>query len=91
MSKVIRHVEGGPLHDLLLKACPPHKKVDGIYVPDPEGVRSITVLAHTLGMSAWGVHKWIKNNRVPPQKVRAIVDNNPEVVSLQDFSPYVFG
>lgn len=91
-SKIIRHSEGGPLHDLLLKACVPHKKTpEGEYVPDKDGVRSITVLAHTLGMSAWGVHKWVKNNRVPPEKVKKMVENNPKKVSLSDFSPYVFG
>ena len=91
MSKVIRHKTGNPLHDLLLRACPPHRETENGYVPDPDGIRSISVLAYTLGMSRWGVHKWVKNNRVPPQKVKVMVENNPEAVSLQDFSPYVFG
>lgn len=85
----------GPLHGLLLRACPPSLPMgDGTYKivePNTEGaVQSIAALAAHLSMSAWGVQKWCKANRVPPVKARMIVDMNPGEVTLADFSPYIY-
>lgn len=92
--KVRKIKDCGPLHALLLRACPPHKRTrrgeDLIYVPDDTGTKSIAILAHTLGMSAWGVQKWCKDGRLPPRRVVQIVDNNPGEVSIADFSPFVY-
>jgi len=93
--KIRKIKDCGPLHDLLLRACPPHSRVKGennerIYVPDPSGTKSIAILAHTLNMSAWGVQKWCKDGRVPPKRAREMVDNNPDEVSLADFGPFVY-
>lgn len=87
----------GPLHDLLLKACP----------PDADGVKSIPLLAEThLSMTPYGVYKWIKNAKIPPEKAALVVQINTdfwakeksegrpvrkdEQVSLNDFHPYVY-
>lgn len=70
----------GPLHDLLLEACP----------PDEDGVKSIPILAVALGMSPYGVYKWIRNTKVPPDKAVKIVDVGQGRVKLEDFHPYVY-
>jgi len=81
----------GGLQDLLLKACPPHKRVGPRkYEPDANGFKSIAILAHTLNMSAWGVQRWIHEGKVPAKRVTEIVKNNPEAVSQEDFIKYVF-
>lgn len=90
-TTIRRHAELGPLHDLLLKACPPHKRQkDGKYVPDPNGTKSISILAQSLSLSPWAVHKWVKKGKVPPGQAARMVDNNPDEVSLADFSPFVY-
>ena len=83
----------GPLHELLLKACP----------PDPHGIKSIPILAKALDMSTYGVYKWIENVKVPPDQAVRIVEasrgpkdpSNPDAlrpwrVTIDDFYPYVF-
>ena len=77
-----RHIEGGPLHDLLLKACP----------PDETGKRSISVLAASFNppITPWAVHKWVLKGKIPPGRVVQIVDMSPETVTLADFSPFVY-
>lgn len=81
----------GPLHSLLIRACLPHTKIDGVLTPDPAGDKSIAILAHTLGLSAWGVQKWANRGKIPPGRVIEIVNTNPEEVSIADFSPFVYG
>jgi hypothetical protein len=75
-----KYKELGPLHDLLLKACP----------PDENGVTSIPILARSLGMSAWGVFKWIKADKIPPRQAARISQMSDGRVSLDDFTPYVY-
>lgn len=84
-------MENDPLHNLLLRACPPHSlRSDGTYVPDENGVKSISVLAQTLSLSRMAITKWVQSGRVPPRQVRRMVDNNPREVTLADFSPFVY-
>jgi hypothetical protein len=71
----------GPLHELLIEACPPNQK----------GVRSIPVLAKALGLSAWAVFKWIKRNEIPPRQAKRVVDLSKGRVKLDQFSPFIFG
>jgi hypothetical protein len=75
-----RYKKLGPLHDLLLKACP----------PDIEGNVSIPRLAEMLEMSSWGIYKWIRAGKIPPTQVVRIVDVSQGRVSISDFSPFVF-
>lgn len=77
---VDRHKNLGPLHDLLLKACP----------PDEHGRRSIPVLARHLNMTSWGIFKWIKASHIPPKQAARIVTLSEGRVSLEDFTPFVF-
>lgn len=55
-----------------------------------KGVKSISVLAKLLGMSAWGVNKWIHKKSIPPKKAKAIVDMSEGRVALDEFSPFIF-
>jgi hypothetical protein len=70
----------GPLHDLLLEACP----------PDGTGERSIPILARHLQMSSWGVFKWIKYNKLPPRQAVKIVALSEGRVTIESFHPYIF-
>jgi hypothetical protein len=79
-KKVRKYKELGPLHDLLLKACPPNE----------HGERSIPILAKYLDMSSWGVFKWIKNNKLPPRQAMKIVELSEGKVTIDQFSPYIF-
>lgn len=87
----------GPLHTLLVRACPPHaRKREGkrgkwTYYEDPKGsFKSLPLLAKKLGMTAWGVQKWCQDNHLPAKRATQIVDLNPDEVSLAEFSPFVY-
>lgn len=77
---IVRHRENGPLHDLLLKACP----------PDENGVKSISVLSAIMGISAWSIHKWVQKGKIPPVRAVEVVDISEGRVTLADFSPFVY-
>lgn len=81
-DKILRYQELGPLHDLLLQATP----------PDPiTGVKSITRLSRLLGMSSWGVYKWIKAGKIPPgQAVRIVALSRGRLVAREDFDDFVY-
>lgn len=70
----------GPLHRLLLEACPPNE----------DGDRSITILAKALGMSSWGIFKWIRNGRIPPRQAANVVDVSQGKVTLHQFDPFIY-
>lgn len=77
----------GPLHDLLLEACPPNE----------QGVQSIPILAEALGMTAYGVYKWIENVKIPSEKAQKVVEvskgpkgKDEPRVKLEQFYPYIF-
>lgn len=77
---VRRFKDAGPLHDLLIQACPPTK----------DGSQSIPLLAERLKMTPQGVYKWITNGRVPPRQAVRVVQLSRGRVSLDDFTPYIF-
>lgn len=77
---IVRHADLGPLHDLLLRACP----------PDSRGYKSITVLAEAIGLSAWAIHKWIKAGRIPPNRARDIAKLSAGRVELAEFETFVY-
>ena len=79
---VIRRLtEGGPVQAILLKVCPPNK----------EGIKSITVLAEAMGISAQAIYRWIENERIPQAKVRALVELSQGRVTLEEIVPHVIG
>lgn len=79
-ATILRHQDLGPLHDLLLKACP----------PDKNGIKSISVLAERLEISAWSIHKWVQKGKIPPGRAVEVVDIAEGRVTLADFSPFVY-
>lgn len=77
---ILRHRNNGPLHDLLLSACPPNEA----------GEKSITILADALGISAWSIHKWVQKGKIPPGRAVEVVDISEGRVTLGDFSPFIY-
>jgi hypothetical protein len=78
---ISRNLDKGPLHNLLLRACP----------PDPEtGEKSIYRLAALLGVSKTAPFNWIDKNSVPSRRAGMIVDISEGRVTLSDLAPYVF-
>ena len=80
MSDTIRMTNLGPLHDLLLKACPPSES----------NMRSIPILALAIEYTPQGLYKVIRKGKVTPQLAAKIVDASKGEVSLDDFHPYVY-
>ena len=78
--KTSRYKELGPLHDLLLEACP----------PDAKGRKSIVGLANQLNCSHQYVYRWIEKGRVPPQYVKQITELQGCTVTREQFYPFVF-
>jgi hypothetical protein len=70
----------GPLHDLLLTACP----------PDEEGFKSIPILAAKLEMTAYGIYKWIKASKLPPEQAMRIVEMSEGRTKIEDFHVFVY-
>lgn len=79
-ATVKRHRNNGPLHDLLLRACP----------PNAEGEKSITILSRKLKLSASAIHRWIKRNKIPPLRAKQVVDVSGGRVTLAQFSPFIY-
>lgn len=79
---VLRHRNNGPLHDLLLKACPPNAK----------GEKSMTILANSFKppLSSWSLHKWVQKGKIPPVRAVEVVDLSEGRVTLADFSPFIY-
>lgn len=77
---ILRHRNNGPLHDLLLRACP----------ANDDGEKSITILAGRLGLSKWAVHQWVQKGKIPPGRAVEVVDLSDGRVTLADFSPFVY-
>lgn len=69
----------GPLHDLLLRACPADKR----------GKRSIMILAEKLGVSYQNVYKWIEAGRIPPKRVMDIVTVAKGAVTREELLEFV--
>lgn len=81
MSDTIRMTNLGPLHDLMLRAAPPHEE---------NGMKSIATLAVAIGYSPAGLYKMIRNNKVSPPAAAKIVEVSRGQVTLEDFHPYVY-
>ena len=74
-----RYGDLGPLHDLLLQACP----------PDSKGKRSIMILAARLGVSYQRIYQWIEAERIPPKRVKDIVTLADGAVLQSELLKYV--
>jgi len=70
----------GPLHQILLKACPPAKN-------GPGSIQ--TTLAPALKVTHQYVYRWIEEGRVPPKFVSKIVDASNGRVTVEELIPFV--
>lgn len=66
------------------------KLENGDLAPDPEGTKSIAVLAKLLGMSPWAVHLWINKKRIPGRKAEIVANLSEGRVPFEKFSPFIF-
>lgn len=72
------------MKDFLLRACP----------PDEKGNRSISRLAEHLGMSAYGVYKWINAGKITPEgakRLMALTKDAKRPLTQVDLAPFMFG
>jgi hypothetical protein len=72
------------LKKLLLKLCP----------PNAEGRRSISILADAIGMSHYGVYKWINSGKITPGGATLLVEfarKRKVKLTYKDLESYVFG
>lgn len=74
------HIQESELYQLLMRAAP----------YDRFGRKTVPELARALGMSRWGVYKWLKHERIRPERVKQIVDISEGRVTLADFERYVY-
>lgn len=79
-NKVSKYKDLGPLHDLLIQACPANERDH----------KSIVVLAQFLGVSHQYIYNWIKKNRVPPAYAKRMCELPSSTVTLDQFHPYVY-
>ena len=76
------------LHQLLLRAVPPSE----------HGNKAISHLAKLIPVRRWSVNKWLRNQKISPDRALRIVeigrigvpDGEPGRVSLEEFHPYVY-
>lgn len=91
MPKVRKLKDLGPIHRLLLTACPPQLRDEkGKLYPHKDGTQSIAILAELLGMSAWGVNLWIKRKRIPGARAKEIIALPGCQTDIEEFIPYIF-
>lgn len=87
----------GPLHDLLLRSCPPavldHETGKYRLASTPDeleaAVKSVIALADLLGLTKESAYMWIRRNKVPGGRIRDIVALSGGEVSYTDFEPYM--
>lgn len=62
-----------------------------IAVPaDPRGHKTLSHLARLLGVSKWGLRKWINAQKIPPERAMEIVRIGEGRVKIEDFHPFVY-
>lgn len=70
----------GPLHNLLLRACPRKDSAQGS-IP--------ATLAPALGISYQYIYRWISDGRVPAKYVTKILDASEGRVTMDELIPFV--
>lgn len=78
-TKERRLDELGPLHDLLLRAC-----------PEKDGVRSIPVLAEQLNRTPQSLYYCINQGRISADLAKRITELKGCRATLEEFYPFVF-
>ena len=79
-GEISRYKDLGPLHDLLLVACP----------PDKQGRSSIPRLAKLLKISHQYLYRCIADEKIPPKLVPKIITLANGRVTVEQFHPFVF-
>ena len=57
---------------------------------DRHGWKTLQHFSTLMGVSKWGVRKWINAQRVPPERVMDIVRIGEGRVKVEDFHKFVF-
>lgn len=77
-----------PLTRLMLRAVPENE----------HGNKTLTHLAHLIGVRRWSLQKWIIQQKIPPERAAKIVEigkmgepeGSPGRVTLEEFHPFVY-
>ena len=77
---ILRHRDLGPLHDIMLRACP----------PDVDGIKSINILAECMNRSHNALFQAIRKGRLTPALALEIVKVSQERVSIDELHTYVY-
>lgn len=56
-----------------------------------QGFKSINNLAKILGVNRWSIQKWIKRDRIPAGRAKALVAVSEGRITLDDLDRYVYG
>ena len=57
---------------------------------DARGLKTLSQLARLLGVSKWGLRKWINAQKIPPDRVVEIVRIGEGRVKIEDFHRFVY-
>ena len=68
------------LHSLLLKAVPENE----------HGNKTLTELARIMVVSRQGINKWIRREKISPERAMQVVALSEGRVKIEDFHPYVY-
>lgn len=65
---------------LMLRAVPENEK----------GRKTLTNLATLMGVSKWGLRKWINAQKIPPERAMEIVRLSEGRVKIEEFHKFVY-
>lgn len=68
------------LHQLLLKAVPENE----------HGNKTILHLAELMEVNRWSITKWIRKEKIPPERVLQLVEIGEGRVKREDFDRFVY-
>jgi hypothetical protein len=71
---------GDGLTVLLLRAVPPNDR----------GKKTLTELSRIIRVSKQGIRKWIRKQKISPERAMQIVAISEGRVQIEDFHPYVY-
>lgn len=69
-----------PLTVLLLRAVPPNDR----------GKKTLTELSRLIRVSKQGVRKWIRQQKISPERALQIVAMSEGRVKIEEFHPFVY-
>lgn len=79
-TEIRRNKRLGDLHDLLIeRICPPNQL----------GQKSVGILAPHLGVSYQAIFEWIAKDRIPQDRVLALIKVGDGRVTMEELIPYI--